>query len=281
MMIAPAEILDFPGIRLAALEQTMSFRNNLTPELWTRFSMICRRFPDCFSGVRYSVASYPPDFFSAFHQDRAFNKWAAAALTINVMPTAELSWLEIPAGRYAVFEYHGPAADAAPFFKVIFNEWLPQSGYRLDSRPHFERMILRQGNTFTFRSGAAEKLRIFGHKAVCIRRDNGLKTGRRGLKPVLLRVQPGISLPPDVDRSGRQVEIEHVDLGARSDGQLQAPYGQRIRQRRERDVGFQRAIQLCTIPVRPGHALALEVVVDRAPVKASRDPYRSRFPARR
>jgi AraC family transcriptional regulator len=44
---------------------------------------------------------------------------------------------ELPGGRYAVFSYRGSSADPAPFTH-IYSEWLPQSGYALDDRPHFE-----------------------------------------------------------------------------------------------------------------------------------------------
>lgn len=38
---------------------------------------------------------------------------------------------------YAVFDYKGSSDDGS-VFKYIFNTWLPQSGYQLDNRPHFE-----------------------------------------------------------------------------------------------------------------------------------------------
>jgi AraC family transcriptional regulator len=46
--------------------------------------------------------------------------------------------LELPEGLYAVFTYKGIPANAAPFFRSIFTEWLPASDYVLDNRPHFE-----------------------------------------------------------------------------------------------------------------------------------------------
>jgi AraC family transcriptional regulator len=44
----------------------------------------------------------------------------------------------LPAGKYAVFNYKGLASHAAPFFNYIFTEWIPNSIYELDNRPHFE-----------------------------------------------------------------------------------------------------------------------------------------------
>jgi AraC family transcriptional regulator len=46
--------------------------------------------------------------------------------------------LEIPEGLYAVFHYKGDQKNAADFFRKIYTEWLPNSGYVLDHRPQFE-----------------------------------------------------------------------------------------------------------------------------------------------
>ena len=46
--------------------------------------------------------------------------------------------LIIPAGMYAVFLYKGSSNDGDKVFQQIFGSWLPESGYALDDRPHFE-----------------------------------------------------------------------------------------------------------------------------------------------
>ncbi|GET22256.1 GyrI-like small molecule binding protein [Prolixibacter denitrificans] len=44
----------------------------------------------------------------------------------------------LPEGLYLVFIYRGKASDATPFFQHILGEWLPQTDYQLDEKPHFE-----------------------------------------------------------------------------------------------------------------------------------------------
>ena len=44
----------------------------------------------------------------------------------------------LPEGLYLAFNYRGKASDAAPFFQYILGEWLQQSDFLLDDRPHFE-----------------------------------------------------------------------------------------------------------------------------------------------
>jgi len=45
---------------------------------------------------------------------------------------------EIPEGKYAVFVHVGSPQTAPVTFGYIFNEWLPNSGFERDDRPHFE-----------------------------------------------------------------------------------------------------------------------------------------------
>ena len=41
-------------------------------------------------------------------------------------------------GKYAVFEYKGNPNGGGEAFQYIFQEWLPNSGFLVDDRPHFE-----------------------------------------------------------------------------------------------------------------------------------------------
>jgi AraC family transcriptional regulator len=51
-----------------------------------------------------------------------------------------MSILNISEGLYAIFDYKGPANAALPFFRYIFETWLPASDYAIDNRPHFAMM---------------------------------------------------------------------------------------------------------------------------------------------
>ena len=44
---------------------------------------------------------------------------------------------EIPKGQYAVFLHRGTSDDFYKTSQFIFGEWLPNSQYQLDDRPHF------------------------------------------------------------------------------------------------------------------------------------------------
>ena len=86
----------------------------------------------------YSVQIYAPLFFEKFYSNAAFEKWAAVEVTdFNPIPT-DMETIILPGGLYAVFLFHGSSGEAAQTFTYIFKTWLPQSGYDLDDRPHFE-----------------------------------------------------------------------------------------------------------------------------------------------
>lgn len=85
----------------------------------------------------YSIKVYTPFYFDDVDPNAEFDKWAAVeAEDMAVIPdgmegiTAD--------GLYAVFLHAGPQSEGIKTFLYIFRTWLPDSGYRLDDRPHFE-----------------------------------------------------------------------------------------------------------------------------------------------
>lgn len=132
---------DFEGKLLAGVRRRMSLADDRTSELWREFRTRESDIPNRLGGESYNAKGYDPEYtFSSFDPSAEFDKWAAAAIA---EPTSEFEMLEIPAGQYAVFIHKGPAAEAPRTFGYIFGQWLPKSGYELDSRPHFE--ILPEG----------------------------------------------------------------------------------------------------------------------------------------
>lgn len=122
--------------RLLGKRTRMSLANNLTAELWRNF-MPLRKIINNESGTElYSAEVYDSSYFEAFNPTREFEKWAAVAVNSYKDQDTGFEQLLVPKGLYVVFIFKGMAKDAAPFFTKIFREWLPQSGYRVDARPH-------------------------------------------------------------------------------------------------------------------------------------------------
>lgn len=84
----------------------------------------------------YNIQINPKDF--DFKPNTPFVKWAAVAVTNFDYIPDEMETLVMEEGLYAVFNYKGDQTNAAAFFNSIYTEWLPSSGYQLDSRPQFE-----------------------------------------------------------------------------------------------------------------------------------------------
>ena len=127
-----------PGKKLVGKRMTMSFADDKTGELWKSFMQQRREIPDNINQELISMQVYPARFFTDFHPTTPFEKWAAAEVTDFENVPGGMETFILPEGLYLVFNYRGKASDAAPFFQNILGEWLPQSDYRLDDRPHFE-----------------------------------------------------------------------------------------------------------------------------------------------
>ena len=127
-----------PAKKLVGMRMSMSIANNKTGELWRGFMPRRKEIGNAIGTDLFSMQLYDPDHFENFDPNREFVKWAAMEVTDYKDVPAGMETIDLPAGLYAVFHYKGDATLAAPFFQYIFTNWLPNSGYVLDHRPHFE-----------------------------------------------------------------------------------------------------------------------------------------------
>jgi len=133
------ELKMIPERLLVGQKMIFSFADNRTTELWRRF-MPLRQSIVASNGNLYSAAIFSEGFFNAFDPTKPFEKWAAVQVDSFHFVPSNMQKLIVPAGLYAVFHYKGSSADSPAFYRQIFSEWLPASGYRIDNRPHFEIM---------------------------------------------------------------------------------------------------------------------------------------------
>jgi len=124
--------------KLIGVSLNMSFIDNKTAELWRSFMPRRKEITNNISNEMYSLQVYDENFFSQFNPITEFKKWALVEVTdFNTIPGG-METFELEGGMYAVFYYKGSPANATQVFSYIMKEWLPQSGYVLDNRPHFE-----------------------------------------------------------------------------------------------------------------------------------------------
>lgn len=114
-----------------------SLADNKTVELWRSFMPYRNEIKNRLGSEFYSIEIYPPSYFNAFSPKTTFEKWAAVEVqNLDEIPDGMKS-LNVPEGKYAVFIYKGESSKAAAAFEYIFTKWFPQSGFRVDERPHF------------------------------------------------------------------------------------------------------------------------------------------------
>ena len=115
----------------------MSLANYHVGALWGRFMPRRKEIAGTISSDLISMAVYGPNHFLNFDPCREFEKWAACEVKSFDSLPAEMETFIIPEGLYAVFHYKGLNTDFG-IYDYIFKSWLPDSGYQLDERPHFE-----------------------------------------------------------------------------------------------------------------------------------------------
>jgi AraC family transcriptional regulator len=123
---------------LAGKNMHMSYADNRTPELWKFFIPLRKSILHAVGSSLYSLQIYPAGFFDNFSPFIIFEKWAAVEIESDLAIPEELAAFHLPGGLYAVFTYRGRSTEGAAAFRYILEEWLPQSSYLLDDRPHFE-----------------------------------------------------------------------------------------------------------------------------------------------
>jgi AraC family transcriptional regulator len=133
-------------VRIEALEEkkllgkhiSMSLSANKTAELWKGFMQRKKDILNNIGNDLYSIQVYDTDYFSVFDPEKEFVKWACMEVEDFTMVPFGMETFILPAGLYAVFLYRGAARQGASAFRYIFANWIPQSDYLLDNRPHFE-----------------------------------------------------------------------------------------------------------------------------------------------
>jgi AraC family transcriptional regulator len=132
-------IEELTNLRLIGMHQTMSLTDNRTVSLWQTFRPRLNELSNRISTDLYSLQQYPIDYFQSFDATCRFEKWAAAAVSSDESIPPEMDTLVLN-GTYAVFDFRGTPVEFGNAIQFILLNWLPQSPYQLDDRPHFERL---------------------------------------------------------------------------------------------------------------------------------------------
>ncbi len=115
----------------------MSFGDYKVGELWKSFMPRRKEINNCLSNDLISMTVYNPTHFLNFSPSNEFEKWAVTEVSdLDNVPSG-METFTLAGGLYAVFDYKGLNTDDS-VFRYIYGEWIPNSDYDLDNRPHFE-----------------------------------------------------------------------------------------------------------------------------------------------
>lgn len=132
-----AQIKIFTEKKLVGKHIDMSFIENKTFQLWSSFMPRKKDIKNSVDSNLYSLEVFPVGHFDNFEPSNIFQKWAAVEVSDFDHIPKEMETLIIPTGLYAVFIHKGPQSEGHKTYHSIFVEWLPNSDYTIDERPHF------------------------------------------------------------------------------------------------------------------------------------------------
>ena len=132
--LGPIRYVAGTPLRLTGLvdHYTLETRGGI-PSLWCRFVPHIGTVPGQIGGMTtYGVS------FNA-KPNGEFDYMAAVEASAEISKHAELTEIQIPARRYAVFT-HAEAVDSIPAaFDAIYGKWIPECGLKIAKAPCFER----------------------------------------------------------------------------------------------------------------------------------------------
>jgi len=123
---------------LVGKKSISTLENNSSTTLWQSFMPHVKDIQNRTSHVLVAMQVYDSTIpFEHFTPQTPFTIWAAAEVTVADDIPIGMEHYILNGGEYAVFLHIGEPWLFPKTWSYIMNEWLPTSGYELDSREHF------------------------------------------------------------------------------------------------------------------------------------------------
>jgi AraC family transcriptional regulator len=137
-------IIKLKAKKLVGFSLDMSYSNNKTMELFKRFMPLKKTIPNTLNTDVFSLQVYKKfTDLKDISPDTVFKKHALVEVSCFDNTPEQMEHFNLEAGLYAVFIHKGTTQQFYNTWLSIFTEWLPNSKYQLDQRPHFE--VLPEG----------------------------------------------------------------------------------------------------------------------------------------
>jgi AraC family transcriptional regulator len=123
--------------KLVGTKLSMSRVKGAQHIVWSQFMPRRHEIQNAITSDLISLHEYPVGYFEKFDPTKEFDYWALQEVSNHDNIPAGLMHFTLASGDYAVFLHRGSAVDVG-LFQYIFAEWIPNSEYNIDERPHFE-----------------------------------------------------------------------------------------------------------------------------------------------
>lgn len=133
------KIIPISEKKLVGMRIQTSISNYGSPELWQTFMPRKKEIEKKIDGIFYSIQVYPKGFqMKDFTPSTFFEYWAAIEVESESIVPSDMERFNLPEGKYAVFIHRGSMNTFQKTIGYIHGQWLPNSEFKLDNRPHFE-----------------------------------------------------------------------------------------------------------------------------------------------
>lgn len=136
------KIVNTDKIIIVGLSATASFlnANQITSQLARQFMPRIGEVKHRKDTFRLSLQKYSNFNISEFNPNQTFQKWIGVEVDNLQFIPDHMETLTIDIGRYLVVNFEGTIEAFVNFWQDIHYNWLPNSEFEIDNRPHFERL---------------------------------------------------------------------------------------------------------------------------------------------
>lgn len=124
--------------KLIGFSTTTSLAEDKTATIWKQLMPRLKEIHNAVSADLFSLQVYDFKTLQEFTPFTEFTKYALVEVKDFYRVPEGFKTFELPEGDYAVFLHKGTHSDFVKTSQYIFGEWIPENGYTVDDRPHFE-----------------------------------------------------------------------------------------------------------------------------------------------
>lgn len=129
-------------ILIVGLKADLSFMTNAqgTGNLARQFMPKRNQILNRVGTDKFSIQIYNQFDLKTMSPNTVYEKWVGVAVSDFKTIPEGLETLTINEAKYAVFNFEGKPEEFLKTWQGIHINWLPNSGYKLDDKPHFEKL---------------------------------------------------------------------------------------------------------------------------------------------